>query len=94
MCYNCGCQNPHDDMGDPNNITESTLQHLAEHEGKTIQEIKIKLLQMLEKNDKALDRDPHLQEMFIKAAKAWGQSVDEAKKYTQQLLVKEVKKIQ
>lgn len=54
MCYNCGCQNPKDNMGDPHNITDET---------------------------------------FEKAAHAWGQSVDEAKKNTLELLEKEIKDI-
>lgn len=52
MCYNCGCGNPDDDMGNPENITNQT---------------------------------------FEKAAKAWGQSVDEAKKNALSLLKDEVK---
>lgn len=54
MCYNCGCQNPKDDMGHPDNITDET---------------------------------------FEKAAKAWGQSLDQAKKNTLELLEREVKDI-
>lgn len=92
MCYNCGCQNPQDDMGDPNNITESTLQHLAEHQGKSVQEIKSWLLGLLERNDPALNQDEHLREMFEHAGKAWGQSADEAKKNTKDLLKKELNK--
>lgn len=92
MCYNCGCQNPEDDMGDPNNITEDTLKHLAEHEGKSIDETKISLLDMLETNNKALDEDEHLKHMFEVAGKAWGQSIDEAKKNTMTLLKKQLNK--
>lgn len=54
MCYNCGCQNPKDNMDSPDNITDET---------------------------------------FEKAAKAWGQSVDQAKKNTLELLKKEIKDI-
>ena len=41
MCYNCGCHNPQDDMGNPDNITEQTLTHLAEHWGKSLKEAKL-----------------------------------------------------
>lgn len=52
MCYNCGCDNPDDDMGNSDNITNAT---------------------------------------FEKAAKAWGQTKDEAMKNTLQLLIKKTK---
>lgn len=91
MCYNCGCQNPEDNMGDANNITEDTLKHLSEHWGKSLQDSKLILLQMLETQDKALDEDEHLKEIFGKAAKAWGQGLDQAKKNTLELLKKEIK---
>lgn len=29
MCYNCGCEMSEDDMGNADNITESTIKHLA-----------------------------------------------------------------
>lgn len=91
MCYNCGCQNPEDDMGHADNITVHTLEHLANHWGKSLQDIKLVLLEALETEDKILNEDEHLREMFAKAAKAWGQSVDQAKKNTYVLLKKEVK---
>lgn len=90
MCFNCGCHNPHDDMGSPDNITTETLQHLAEHEGKSLPEMEQLLIGWLENNDPKLENDPHLKEMFEKAAKAWGQSVEEAKKNTYSLLKEEV----
>lgn len=90
MCYNCGCQNPQDNMGSADNITEQTLTHLSEHWGKSLKETKEMLFKLLETNDKKLAEDPHLKEMFDKAAQAWGQSVDEAKKNTYTLLKKEV----
>lgn len=83
MCFNCGCFNPDDDMGSVDNITNGTLKHLSNHWSMTLEETKKALLKMLE-NDKV--GDPHLIEMFEKAAKAWGQSVDEAKKNTVALL--------
>lgn len=90
MCYNCGCQNPDDDMGHPDNITNSTLHHLSEHWGKTFDETRLLVLKAMEGNDQKILTDQHLTEMFEKAAKAWGQSVDEAKKNTLALLKKEV----
>ena len=29
MCYNCGCGNPNDDMGNPDNITNATFDKSA-----------------------------------------------------------------
>lgn len=89
MCYNCGCQNPEDDMGDPDNITTQTINHLAGHWGKSIDETKSTLLKMLENQDKALEQDEHLKEMFNHAANAWGQSIDQAKNNTLALLKKQ-----
>ena len=76
-------------MGDANNITEATLEHLSEHWGKSLADTKLALLQMLETQDKALEEDQHLKQMFEKAANAWGQSIDQAKKNTQALLKKD-----
>lgn len=92
MCYNCGCQNPQDNMGDANNITNQTFIHLSNHWGKSLEETQMTVLKMLETSDKTLEEDEHLKEMFEKASKAWGQSVDEAKKNTLELL-KKVKNI-
>lgn len=89
MCYNCGCFNPHDDMGSKDNITEETFKHLAEHWKKPLVETKSIVYKMLQEN--RID-EPDLIEMFEKAAKAWGQPVEEAKKQTQQLLKSELKK--
>lgn len=90
MCYNCGCAIPEDDMGHPDNITESTLQHLSEHWGKNLVETKKELLSLLSTNDPRLQIDHHLKEMFEKAAKAWGQSMEDAKKNTAGLLKSQV----
>ena len=83
MCYNCGCFNPKDDMGHPDNITNSTLVHLSQHWNASLVETKKRTLAMIENNK--ID-DPHVKEMFEKAARAWGQSVEEAKKNTLALL--------
>lgn len=29
MCYNCGCGNPNDDMGNPDNVTNTTFDKAA-----------------------------------------------------------------
>jgi hypothetical protein len=90
MCYNCGCFNPEDDMGHPDNITDKTLTHLSEHWGKSLKETQKILLTLIEQNDSKLESDHHLKEMFERAAKAWGQSLDEAKKNTYKLLKSEL----
>lgn len=92
MCYNCGCQNPDDDMGHSDNITTQTLKHLSEHWGKSLEETKRLVLKALETEDKILQEDHHLKEMFEKAAKAWGQSADQAKENAQALLKKELQR--
>ena len=91
MCYNCGCFNPHDNMGHDENITDQTLEHLASHWGKSLEETKKVLFALLQNNDPRLNEDPEVKEMFEKAAKAWGQSVDEAKKNALALLQTQVK---
>ena len=79
-------------MGNPNNITEQTLTHLGEHWGKSLKETKEMLFTMLGTHDKKLEEDEHLKEMFEKASEAWGQSIDEAKKNTYNLLKQQVGK--
>ena len=92
MCYNCGCFNPTDDMGHEHNITNQTqLKALSEHWKKSFEDTQKKLLEMLETKDANLEKDTFLKDMFEKAAHAWGQSVDEAKKNTQTLLKSEIK---
>lgn len=53
MCYNCGCGMPDDDMGDPKNITNKTIDELSEINGmsrkKTLEEIKKSVEKELEK---------------------------------------------
>lgn len=89
MCYNCGCHNRYDDMGDQNNITEETFAHIAKHDGKSLEEVKRDVYELLGK--KGLKKeDPHLTEMFEKAARAWDQSVEEARKNTYKLLEDEL----
>lgn len=83
MCYNCGCHNPQDDMGSNDNITDSTFEGLASHWKKSPKETKSMVCKMLE--DRKIT-DPHLIAMFEKSAKAWGQSLEEAKNNTYRLL--------
>lgn len=81
MCYNCGCHNPHDDMGHPDNIIdEKQLKDLATHWDKSLADTKNELYKILS-SDEPIE-DDFLNQIFDKAAKAWGQSVDEAKKNT------------
>lgn len=47
MCYNCGCHNPSDDMGDPNNITLETFTKAAKAMGQDLQEAKQKTYELL-----------------------------------------------
>lgn len=82
MCYNCGCQIPDDDMGHQDNITNKTLDEMAKKMGKSMHDIQHELHDYLEKKGD----NKEFEEMFEKAASAWGQSVDEAKKNTKELL--------
>ena len=83
MCYNCGCHMPEDDMGDPDNISEDTLRQLAKKRKVQLSGLKHSLSHYLENS---VQNDPEFEIMFKKAAKAWGQSVKEAKKQTAKLL--------
>lgn len=47
MCYNCGCGNPNDDMGHPDNITNTTFDKAAKAEGQTRTEAMMKTLELL-----------------------------------------------
>lgn len=83
MCYNCGCRIPQDDMGDPKNITDQTFKKLAEELGKNERETKElvkKYLQAADTNNKQIEK------IFEEASKAWGQSVEDAKKNTLKML--------
>ena len=94
MCYNCGCYNPQDYMGDTNNITEETFAHIAEHNNKTLKDTKQMIYHQLEKQliqKEKTEEDSHLTEMFEKAANAWGQTNEEARKNTYQLLRQDLK---
>ncbi|MBI2012100.1 hypothetical protein HYS91_05000 [Candidatus Daviesbacteria bacterium] len=88
MCYNCGCGNPNDDMGSMNNITNQMLSQLANNQNKSLEEIKRMVLQTL--MDDKVDSNQALKEMFENAAKAWGQSVDDAKNQALRMLKREL----
>ena len=47
MCYNCGCGNPNDDMGNQNNITNLTFQKAAEAEKQELLHAKTETLKLL-----------------------------------------------
>ncbi len=53
MCYNCGCQKPDDDMGNPKNITNKTFEEAAKASGKKSAEAKKNVLELLEKQQGA-----------------------------------------
>ena len=50
MCYNCGCQRPNDDMGNPKNITNKTFEEAAKAAGQTPEEAKKNALELLQKS--------------------------------------------
>lgn len=49
MCYNCGCQMPDNDMGNPDNITEQAFIKAAKAAGQTVEEAKRHTLELLQK---------------------------------------------
>ena len=49
MCYNCGCQMPDNDMGNPSNITNKTFRDAAKSAGQNEQEAKKNTLELLQK---------------------------------------------
>jgi len=49
MCYNCGCQMPDNDMGNPKNITNKTFEEAAKAAGQNAQEAKKNALELLQK---------------------------------------------
>ncbi|HZD42232.1 MAG TPA: hypothetical protein VE131_16030 [Terriglobales bacterium] len=48
MCYNCGCQKPDDDHGNPNNITDKTFADAARAANQNADEAKRETLKCLE----------------------------------------------
>jgi hypothetical protein len=49
MCYNCGCEMPDNDMGNPKNITNKTFEEAAKASSKSPEEAKKNTLDLLEK---------------------------------------------
>lgn len=49
MCYNCGCGNPNDDMGNADNITTTTFAKAAQAEKQTVEDAKKKTLELLKR---------------------------------------------
>ena len=49
MCYNCGCEMPDNDMGDPKNITNKTFEEAANAAGQSPDEAKKNVLRLLKK---------------------------------------------
>jgi len=47
MCYNCGCQMPDNDMGDPKNITDKTFEDAAKASEQSVEEAKRNTLELL-----------------------------------------------
>jgi hypothetical protein len=47
MCYNCGCQMPDNEMGDPKNITNKTFEEAAKATGQSPEEAKQNTLELL-----------------------------------------------
>ena len=49
MCYNCGCQQPDNDMGQATNITNKTFETAAKGWGQSVEEAKKNTLELLKK---------------------------------------------
>ena len=49
MCFNCGCEMPDNDMGDPKNITDKTFEDAAKAMDQTVEEAKRNTLVLLRK---------------------------------------------
>lgn len=53
MCYNCGCQLPEDDHGDPRNITNKTFEDAAKAAGQSMDEAKENTASLINKEPMA-----------------------------------------
>jgi hypothetical protein len=49
MCYNCGCQMPDNDMGNPKNITNKTFNEASKAAGQSAEKAKKNTLELLQK---------------------------------------------
>jgi S-adenosylmethionine/arginine decarboxylase-like enzyme len=90
MCYNCGCHIPDDDMGDPDNITGEMMKKVSKQLGVKGDGRKLVYDYLETQLTDAEAKNPVLEEMFKKAAKAWGQTIKEAKRQTYNLLKSEL----
>ena len=79
---------PDDPMGHPENVTNEVLRTLAKKLDKDFDETRRMVLTALEENK--VDENPDLKDMFEKASKAWGQSIEEAKENAKDLLSQEL----
>lgn len=77
---------PQDDMGHPDNITDHTFATLGEALNKSEGEVKELVYSYLIGQKVTADEEKEINIMFDKSSKAWGQSIDEAKKNTLDLL--------
>ena len=49
MCYNCGCQMPDNNQGDPKNITDKTFEEASKAADQSPEEAKKNTLELLQK---------------------------------------------
>jgi hypothetical protein len=63
MCYNCGCQMPDNDMGDPKNITNKTFDEASKAAGQSAEEAKRNTLELLQKTLGAEQPSPERKNM-------------------------------
>ena len=63
MCYNCGCQMPDNDMGNPKNITNKTFDEASKAAGQSAEEAKQNTLELLQKMLGAEQPSPEQKEM-------------------------------
>ncbi len=85
MCYNCGCRILEDDMGNPANIHTAMLEELSEKWQLDLAEVKKLFLDYTEGKEIG-EKQVELEIIFNKAAAAWGQPLEDAKKNTAKIL--------
>lgn len=49
MCYNCGCEMPDNDMGNPKNVTDKTFEEAAKASSQSPEEAKRNTFELLKK---------------------------------------------
>jgi hypothetical protein len=92
MCYNCDCGDPKDTMGNDANITDQiTFTGLAQKWGVTFDDVRtIVYNDLIGQPPAEPERVADITNMYIVAAQAWGQTVDEGRMYTLKLLKREL----